>query len=270
MIVIKRQSFLLCLFLLPALIFVSVFVSCDSFFSTSWGSERSYDPDKIDLSTGNLDSWIEKSIGNPKLAAAITEKIKQKVASMGNGSERARFQEAGVELAIEASGIGTSILSNAADVLGNIDDRDGDEAVTEILNNIQSDFSSGGPQAAANLAEIVNISVDPNSKGNGSTPKFDPDDSYAKSAAASDVGEAVLVLSLAVLGDNITNGVDTLNENGSVGGLKHENDEIKVDGNNPSPEAIALAAYLNLIIKDPTEKFDNNPVTSAIKDAFGL
>ncbi|MDR1059201.1 MAG: hypothetical protein LBL43_06595 [Treponema sp.] len=266
---IKRQNFLLCLFLLPALIFVSVFVSCDSFFSESWGSERSYDPDKIDLTTSNLDSWIENSIGNPKLAAALTEKIKVKVASMGNGSERAKFQEAGVELAIEASGIGTSIVSNAADILGNIDDLDGDQAVKDILKDIQSDFSSGGPQAAANLAEIVNVSVDPSSTGNGSVPKFNSDDSYAATAAASDVGEAVLVLSLAVLGDDIAKGVEDLGDGTDVAGLQLVNNKIKVTGN-ASSEAIALAAYLNLIVDDTTGKFDNNPVTSAIKEAFKL
>jgi hypothetical protein len=256
--------------LLPALILVS----CDSFFSTSWGSERSYDPDNIKLSADNLDSWIRNSIGNPKLAAALAAKIKQEVQTKPESAERLKFQEKGVELAVRASGIGTSIAINAADVLGDIDNIE-EGAVKDILTKIQGDFSSGGPQAAADLASIVSVSLDPNTVDEDSAPKFTG--LYAQNAKGGDVGQAVLVLSLAVLGDGeaISDAVDKLAKgNEEIAGLTLDNDNKRIviaDSSGASPQAIALAAYLNLIAGDTTTgRFDDNPLTSAIKEAFNL
>jgi hypothetical protein len=267
---IKRGRFLLCLLLLQALIFVS----CDEFFSETWGSKRSYDPDNIKLTAGNLNTWIFDSIGNPELAAAVTKKIVEKVHSGTlNPQEKLQFQEAGVDLAIEASGIGISIVSNAADTLGNIDDvKEG--AITTILTNIQNDFSSGGPQAAANLAAIVSASLDSNTTGATGTPRFAASDLYTNNAAPADVAQAILVLALAVTGngDTIRKQIDDFakGEGNDIAGLTLENGQVKVGSGGASPEAAVLAAYLNLIANDTTNRFEDNPITQSIKEAFGL
>jgi hypothetical protein len=273
---IKRGRFFLCLLLLPALIFVS----CDEFFSETWGSNRSYDSANIKLTAGNLDTWIFDSIGNPELAAAVTKKIIEKVQSGSLSSqEKLQFQEAGVDLAIESSGIGISIISRAADTLGDLgDDKIEDvkeDAITNILSEIQQDFSSGGPQAAANLAAIVSESLKDKNPSSGDIPAFDDTDLYAKNAAPGDVAQAVLVLALALFDDEetIREEIEGFAEGKGedIAGLTldGENGKVKV-GENPSPEAVVLAAYLNLIAGDTTKRFDDNPITDAIKEAFGL
>jgi hypothetical protein len=269
--VIKKRNVVPYLFLLPALILVS----CDSFFSASWGSKRAYDPDNIHLSINNLESWIEHSIGNPELAAAITKKIIEKVTGADPASaDTATFQVAGVSLAVEASGIGELMISTAGDALGDIKDNK-DTGIQDILGDIQEEFKSGGPQAAANLADIVGVSI--SGKADGSSPTFG-NTAYASVAKAGDVSQAVLLLALAVLGDegDIGEKVEQLGESdasGGIAGLKLDDTTGKVQidtskGEEASPEAVALAAYLNLIADDTNGKFDSNPITSAIKSAF--
>ncbi|MDR1930412.1 MAG: hypothetical protein LBQ44_07255 [Treponema sp.] len=265
---VKKQIFL------PGLLLLAlIFTSCDSFFSDSWGQMRDYDPSKIDLNAGNLDSWIESSIGNPKLAAALAEKIKATVKNSADSKERAKFQEAGVTLAVEASGIGASILSNAGAALGDIEDLQ-EEAVMDILKKIQDDFKSGGPQAAASLAEIVSVPGTLTGNTQGGTPEFEGN--YAGTAKAGDVGQAVLVLALAVFGEtgDVEAEIDKLTESGNpaVAGLQIDSvsGRIKIADADPAPEAVALAAYLNLIAEDNTGRFADNPITDALKKAFSL
>jgi hypothetical protein len=259
--VIGKRIFLL--FLLPA----AVMVSCDSFFSATWGSKRSYDPANISLSVKDLDSWIERSIGNPELAAAVTGNILERINANPGSPEPVKFQEAGVSLAIEASGIGELIITHAAAAFGDIEEGGG-EGIKDILGDIQKDFASGGPQAAKNLADIVGPSIsdtDPNE-----TPTFETS-AYAAAAAPGDVSQAVLVLALAVLGNegDIGGMVDGLAGGSMVAGLTLDSGKIEV-GSSPSPEALALAAYLNLIAADTSGKFNDNPITGAIKSAFNL
>jgi hypothetical protein len=54
-------------------------------------------------------------------------------------------------------------------------------------------------------------------------------------------------------------------------GIVIDGDPKKAQVTDPDdPVTTALAAYLNLIAADKTGKFDDDPLTSAIKDAFGL
>jgi hypothetical protein len=259
----RKWLFVLAL-LLPAL----VFTSCDSFFSSTWGSARSYDSSNINLTLGNLEDWRKAAIGNPALAAAVTKKIRVMVSTMGDGPEKAVFQEAGVQEAIESSGIGVSLLGNAADVLGEIDDLEGEKAVTDLLTNIRDDFNSGGgPQAAADIAGIISGNI--TGGGGGGTPTLTG--AYADTAKPGDVGQAVLVLALAVFGDaDIEETIDGIGDGSAfVCDLKVDGNEVKVD-NGASLEAQALAAYLNLIAGDTSGKFGDNLITNAIKEAFKL
>jgi hypothetical protein len=259
------------------LLCVLVFSGCDQFFSTSWGTARDYDPGKIKLNAGNVDSWVTTAVGNPKLATALTDKIKDELKGVppGNPSkDQEKLQEAGVTLAIEASGIGESILSNASGLISKLsDDENLEEAkdtVTELLGDIQNDFrSNNGSKAAGNLAEIISGSLDPNKLGNGDNPEFSG--LYAEKAKPSDVGQAVMVLALSIIEDKGLNvsSVDLDHLESQSLGITIENGRAKID-ENADQKTIVLAAYLNLIAEDKGGKFGSNSITSAIKEAFGI
>ena len=260
----KKAVYFSVIFLFPGLFLIT---TCDSFYSNSWGKSREYDTANIKLTVDNLPSWKKAARYNPSLAQALTEVINEMVKNMGDGPERAIFQEAGVEFAIKSAGLGTTVLNNMDKF-----DLDDPEEIVTVLEAIQNDFNnSNGSAAAGDLAAIV----EPQG-GFGTTPEFDP--SYGNIAKASDVGQAVVILTLALLEQKGVS--DVLDDHDVVNfeewdiGLVIANDgtkDVKVEaGGKPSPEALALAAYLNLIKNDPTNKFDNNPITSGIKDLFNL
>ncbi|MDR2479933.1 MAG: hypothetical protein LBD48_11550, partial [Treponema sp.] len=157
----KKTAPVIGVFLLLGALIIS---SCDHFYSTSWGTPRKYDPKNIKLDAGNVDSWKETAVGNPELAAALTEKIKDELKGVEQGNpnkDQAKLQDAGVSLAIEASGVGTTIVSNAGSVIDKIEqlEKDGGsneaevkETVKELFEDIQGDFkSNNGSKAADNL-----------------------------------------------------------------------------------------------------------------------
>ena len=246
-----------------AVIFALIFTSCDDFFSKSFGKPRKYDVSKIDLNAGNVDKWIDLAVGNPELADALTEKIKQEL-KHAKGKDKAILMDAGVKLAVESSGLGESILSNAADLLGNLTDSDGkdlDEVMTDLIKKIRNDFNSkGGKKAANNITAIV--SSDISGTGNGEAPQFG--DGYKNTVSPGDVAEAVMVLALAELGND---SIDDWSDLDRLD-LKYEQGVgFVVIVGSPSPNQITIAAYLNLILNGGS-KFDDNPLTSAFKDAF--
>jgi hypothetical protein len=108
--------------------------SCDDFYGSSWGSPREYDPSNIKLSLNNLNDWVENAIGNPELSRALRKRIKSDSPNL-TGADKAKYQEAGVKLAVEASGIGSSIISNAAGALDQLGENN-EDAVKDILASI--------------------------------------------------------------------------------------------------------------------------------------
>ena len=249
-------------------IFTFVFVSCDEFFSTSFGKPRKYDISKINITAGNLDKWIDLAVGNPELAAALTEKIIQELDSK-TGAEKAKFMDAGVKLAVESSGLGESILSNSADILADLADADSDELegiLTKLFENIRNDFNSGnGQKAADNIAAIASKDIEYTEQSNGWAPQFGQE--YRDTASPGDVAEAILVLVLGELGDA---DIEDWNKLPKMD-LAYDPDEgcFVVKGVDPSDNQIAVAAYINLIIVGG-DKFNDNPLTSAIMKGFDL
>jgi hypothetical protein len=239
-----------------------VVTSCDDFFSTSWGPSQEYDISKIKLEQGNLDQWKKKAVGNPDLAKKLVEKIIGELSGK-SGAEKAAFQEAGIELAIEQSGMGTKILEVASSDLSNIDSEAG---VKDLLQKVQSDLDGNTTEAANNIATIASANSLLKTKA-GQAPKFPRDDPYASTADASNVGLAVMVLALAVAPE-----IDTSKD------LASQIPHLSVDTESEpravtvtaraSPTEIVLAAYLNLIASDTTSRFDDNVITSGIKSAF--
>jgi hypothetical protein len=236
-------------------------VACDDFFSTSWGSAREYDLSKINLTVDNLEDWKGKAAGNPDLAAKLVDKIISELDGK-SGAEKAAFQTAGIDLAIEQSGIGTTIVELAGKDISNIKDKDG---LIDMLSSVQGKFS--GDAAAGNIATIA-LASNPT----GNAPSFPPNDPYTAQASASDVGMAIAVLALALAPDDVgKDGADldeSLPESLTITG-GDGNRQVTANGG-ASPEERALAAYLNLIASDNTGKYEKNPITSGLKSAFKL
>jgi hypothetical protein len=242
--------------------------SCDDFYSTSLGESREYDLSKIKLTQSNLQAWKEKSVGNPKLAKALGEKIIEELKlelDSKSGAEKAAYQKAGIELAIEQAGIGTKIIEVASSDLTKISDGDKD-AIQGLLNKVQKDLDDVAV-AAKSITAIVGSSV--SNTSNNEAPLFDS--AYAKAASPSDVGMAVMVLALSLIPD-IDENTNLDNLQSLIPSLAINNNKVEIDTTNgtPSDEEKVLAAYLNLITSDTTGKFNDNPITGGIKSAFGL
>ena len=263
-------------FLIVAFIFTLSFTACDEFFSSSLGSSRTIDPDKIplmdDLRKGDLAKWKEPAVtkGNPELANALVEKTKKVLGQETlSDKEKADLIDFGVYFAVESSGVGELIFKNAMGQLGNLANADDlEDTLTTILEDIFNDFaSSGGPKAANDIAAIAGTGI---IFTGGDTPEFGKD--YADIAKPGDVAEALIVLVLGELDEIIDLSVknwDGLLDKISVVGITTETPKM-VTVNDQSEEyqkEIALAAYLNLIVTGGP-KFDDNPVTSAIRDAL--
>jgi hypothetical protein len=242
-----------------AVLAVFVLGSCDDFYSTSWGTFRSYDSSKIALSEGNLKEWKKKAVGNPELAKALVDKIISDLDGKSD-AERAVFQSAGIEFAIEQSGMGVKILELAGSDLSKIDSEEG---VKNLLKKVQ-DGLSGVVGAAENIAAIADKSAIIHKDGR---PEFNPADPYGKTADPSNVGLAVMVLALAEF-PNIDTKEDLLEQIPDLR-LTNESPPVKIaEGSNPSDNEIVLAAYLNLIATDTADRFNNNPITKGIRSAF--
>jgi len=247
-----------------ALICILFLSSCDDFFSKSLGSFRNYDPAKINITAANADDWIRASIGNPALAKAVYEAVQREMKS----NPSSILREAGLRLAIISSGLGELILTDGASIFKDIDfDNidDPEEFVKDILDAIINGFESyGGTEAADAITDLLDeiIIMDETD----TYPKFD---GSAESFTAGDVAEAILIL---VLGEiSKLGGFDFDEWDGSIDdlgvGLGFKDGHVIVEDSH-SDNAITLAAYLNLIIDDETYKFDDNPLTKAIKDVL--
>jgi hypothetical protein len=238
------------------------FMGCDDIFTKPWyGSSRKYELGNIKLNAGNLDSWQKAAVGNPALALALAKKIQAMLENdQVDNAEKGTFIRYGVNFAIEASGLGTSLLSNM-DKFGDVFDSNGDEmsgsSFQELYQNLQK--GSKGPEAANTIVAIAKTDIKDN--------RF----TYNKPTPSESV-QAVIILTMALIGnegvldENGIFDVDILAEAGIViiGGV------ATVTGPEERKEesATALAAYLNYIAKD--DDSGSNPVTSAIKSAFKM
>lgn len=125
-------SFLFLLILLAA----AVCLSCTDFFSNSWATWAARDPDKLipKVTAGNIDELIAMAENNPKLSLAILKKI-QSAVNGASGSEKLKLQSAALETAVNAVGLGQSVLS-AAGELTNV--KGPDDALDLVLDAINS------------------------------------------------------------------------------------------------------------------------------------
>ena len=248
------------------LVFSLCFSSCDGFFGSSWGSNRKYDASKISLDLGNLDQWVEAAVGNPDLADALTEVIKEKV-KKSNGKEKGRYQEAGIKVAVESTGVGTSILTNGLDALADLVNEDyesEEKLIKDLLSSILDDFNANdGPQAAEDIAEMLEITT----QSLAYVPTLPLD--YLEFAKPGDVAQAILILVLAELSneelelDNLKNYFENI-----TSGLSYDEPPFpgKIQADSSASEtAVVLAACFNFLIDS-----DGSIISDALLAAFGI
>ena len=264
-------------FTLALFAFALFFASCDNFFSSSWGTPREYDLSNMTVNASNVNEWLDLAVGNPELAEALTKKIIEEMKKVSPGSNAFLIlQQAGVRLAVESSGLGEALVSNAAEALSSLDNSNaGMDEVKNILGKVQRDFNSNNGKASAdNIAAITGQSLQSGTiYQGGEAPVFNP--GFANRVKPEDAVEVVVVLVLGALAETNTNINNLSSENWSemenlTSGLTLEGSQVVVDPDNPNPTPIglALAAYLNLMSSDPGGQFQGNSVTSAIRDAF--
>jgi hypothetical protein len=260
---------------LSAFFVLATLTVCDAFFTEGIGSPREYRVENINVTIGNLDRWIYRTIGNPPLARQVTAAILNRIDYPDlSPAERAVFQRAGIRLAVESANLGVALLSNALSLLVNAADGTdhNEQLLGSILSSIQRDFLANGGQAAAQ--DITRLLA--RDLGNmeyftdGHTPRFPPSSYFAQNATASEVSMAILVLSLAKLEKSDIDDAGAwddfdLQALGVGLNLCPDSRAVVVDGS-PAPQAIMLAAYLNLI--NENDRFDDNFLTGLIRGAF--
>ncbi|MCL2380921.1 MAG: hypothetical protein FWC64_04930 [Treponema sp.] len=260
------------LFVLAApLIFALHFTGCDSFFTSSFASARDYDARHINVTVNNLDRWLDRTVGNLELARQVNVAIINRLSDSSlSPQDRAKFQRAGVQIAVESSNLGVILLSNALGAITDMaDGLSGDqleERLREILGGIQGEFNaSGGSDAAKSISAIVSGDI----VNDNGVPTFPPG-SFAHDTSPSEAAKAIIVLALAEMG---AGGIDAesfndFDELAAIGlSLNESGDRIAVDAG-ASDTAHVLAAYINLIASDTSGNFEDNFLTNAIRDAF--
>jgi hypothetical protein len=240
------------------------FMGCDIMFTTPmFGAKpREYEQKNINLNMGNLDTWQKAAVGNPALALALAQKIRDMDMTNMSPEEKAAFLNAGIGFAIEASDFGKSLLSNMGKI-GEI--FDGQDISPDSFQDL-FDSLKGNSGAAAVLAEIVSKGID---EDGNFIEGFEP--------SSADAAQAVIILTLALVSDITENIFDENNDFNldvleSFGVIIDEDGNVSFseDGVDPGlvQKAKALVAFLNYIVDDPDS--DSNPLTSVIKSVFSL
>ena len=258
---------------LLTVVFVLSLGACDAFFSASWGNFRTYDPANIDIDAGNIGDWVQEIVGegNTELAEVVCEAIIEALNDPGlTEEEKAILLEGGVEIAIESSGVGID-LGLIAELLD--DDSDSGEVLLDILEKIKEDFDSGGGAHAAEIiGEMAESSSGLSETEDGEPPTFIEE--YTEIVKLEDVIDAIILLILGEL-DNLGKPVEEVEFDDIdtfAAGLALVGGHIVVDSPpDPSPTALALAAYLNIISDkcgDGGEWQGQNPISDAIYEVI--
>ena len=142
------------IFLLP----VFVLFSCTDFFSTSLASWAARDKDKLvpAVTTDNVDDLIALAENDPDLSLALLKKIKE-AAEGASGEEKQKLQNAALEAAVNAAGLGQAVIGAMGD-LSNVDNEEEvKQLVLDALNSMANLDS-----AEDILFDILDGDFDPN------------------------------------------------------------------------------------------------------------
>ncbi|AEJ19298.1 hypothetical protein [Gracilinema caldarium] len=126
--------------------------SCRQFFTTSLAPWAARDPSSLipTVSSDNIKELLEKSANNPDQSLALLDKIADAVAA-ASAADAAVLQAAALEVASNASGVATAVLSNTGDLLEALDN---DDDIIPIVSTAIAGLSNLG-ESAALLAQIL-------------------------------------------------------------------------------------------------------------------
>jgi len=199
------------------LFFLFFLSSCTDFFSTSWAKWAVRDPSKLipNVTLGNVNDLIDMAENDPGLSFEVLQKIAE-AAAKASGDEKAGLQAAAVGAAVNAVGLGQTIIGVAGD-LANIDTGNTDDAKSLAISAINNMPNLEGTGDA-----LYNMLPSPGS---------DEFDRFVENASAEDLAMAAVLL---LAGDAKKNGGDSDDYENYVDGFRDD----------PSPQAelaIALA-----------------------------
>ncbi len=139
----KKQMRGMLLFPLMIILLVGLLISCDDFFTTSWGSWAARDMSKMNfkVSADNIDDLKDMAAGDSAMQLSLLEDL-VKAAKNAPPEEKQKLQDAGIELAIESSNI-MGAVTNSVDKIselleGDTEEMDHDEMVSFITDIIGS------------------------------------------------------------------------------------------------------------------------------------
>ena len=253
-----------------ACVLALLFSSCDNFFSKNLiGSPRSYNPDKIGITASNSEEWFNATIGNNPLRIALIAATDRELKNPSlSPDDRAVLVNLRLRLTIDSAGLVESILTVGAESLKDIKFEDLDESFLEnLLTDILDDFiSKGGAEAADDIIDLLIDHI--SGKGKNQAPTFEP--GFADNFKAGDVAETILILILAEMaGIEDFDSLDLSFFEKFILGLEVKDGHIVVSDEGEATEmALVLAAYINLIVDDESGKYESNPLTNLIKEAF--
>ncbi|MDR2617293.1 MAG: hypothetical protein LBC62_00345 [Treponema sp.] len=131
-----------------------LFISCTEFFSTSLAPWAARDPDKLipKVTANNVDGLLAQAENDPDLSLALLKKISDAAGNASSG-DKAKLQNAALEAATNAAGLGQAVLGRA----GEIASVDNPDDAKNLLTNAINDMSN--LEAAASI--LTNTLPDP-------------------------------------------------------------------------------------------------------------
>ena len=126
-------------FVFPAFFAILLmFTSCTDFFSNSMAPWAARDPDRLvpAVTTGNLDELMALTENSPDMSLALLKRL-EKAASGASGESRQQFQEAALEVSVNAAGLGQAILGAASD-LSAIDSANAQDLFIDAIDSMKN------------------------------------------------------------------------------------------------------------------------------------
>jgi hypothetical protein len=120
------------------------FLSCTEFFSTSLAPWAARDPASLipPVTADNVDDLIAQAENNPDMSLALLKKIRD-ARNSASGAELGKLQAAALEAAVNATGLGNSLLT-AVGELGGLEDPDKAGELARNAINRMSNLAEAG------------------------------------------------------------------------------------------------------------------------------
>jgi len=211
--------------------------ACTQFFSTSLAPWAARDPETLipEVNAGNVDELIRKTRNNPEMSLVVLKRIRS-ASENAQGNDLLALQQAAVQAASNATGIASSLISQAGNISG-IDNKD--DAIGLIESSLAS-MKNLGP-VADNLNDILPDPVPGN-------PEWE---NFVNNSSADDLA-IVAVLLLAGEAKKDPGGVEDY--------INNKFEDNKTNSTLTSQEALALA-----LVEEALNKSGSSGLSDSLK-----